>query len=209
MGLLSASGSFTRFNIVEDVSDDVIRRAPELLRKNAFKDIDHTADERSFGWVCFEDMLDNEWRTAPPEKGAYLAFALRLDTRRIPPAVMKKHVRIALDAEKEALKDTGKSFISKDRKKEIAEQVTLKLRARTLPIPAVFDVVWNLTTHQILLNSTNNKLLEMFEDLFTLTFELHLEPTTPYFLALRLADESRHALLDELEPSPFSAGTGA
>lgn len=204
MGLLSASGSFTRYRINGDVTDETIRNAPQLLLKNAFQDIDHTADERSFGWTCFEDMLDSQWRTAPPEKAHYLVFSLRLDTRRISPAVFKKHLRIALDAEKEAGAETGKSFISKDRKREVAEQVRLKLMARSLPIPAVFDVVWNVTTHEIYLNSVNAKLKSMFEDLFTLTFELELEPMTPAYLAMRLTDESRHAMLEDLEPSQFS-----
>ena len=48
-----------------------------------------------------------QWRSAPPEKGAYLAFALRLDTRRIPPAVLKKYVTIAL-REEGRIKEQGK-----------------------------------------------------------------------------------------------------
>lgn len=204
MGLLSASGSFTRYRIIGDVKDETVRNAPQLLLKNAFQDIDHTADERSFGWTSFEDMLDPTWRAAPPEKAHYLVFSLRLDTRRISPAVLKKHLRIALDAEKDAGAETGKSFISKDRKREVAEQVRLKLLARSLPVPAVFDVLWNVATHDVYLNSVNTKLKSLFEDLFTLTFELALEPMTPAFLALRLTDESRHAMLEDLEPSQFS-----
>lgn len=204
MGILAASGSFTRYRIVGDVKDEIIRNAPELLKKNAFQEIEHTADERSFGWVCLEDMLDASWRTAPPEKAHYLCFSLRLDTRRVSPAVFKKHLRLAMDAEKDAQAESGKSFISKDRKNELAEQVKLKLMARAMPVPAVFDVVWNVSTNEIFLNSVNSKLRLLFEDLFTLTFELSLEPMTPAFLAMRLTDESRHIMIEELEPSQFA-----
>ncbi|MGE4539010.1 MAG: hypothetical protein AB7D37_18230 [Desulfovibrio sp.] len=203
MGLLAASGGFTRYRIVGEVKDDILREAPDRLKKYAFVDIDGTADERSFGWVAFEDYLDTEWRTAPPEKGHYLAFSLRLDTRRISPAVLKKHLRLALDQEKEHNQAAGKNFVSKDRKKEIAERIKLHLMARSLPIPAVFEAVWNTMDHVIWLCSTNGKVQTLFEDLFTLTFELHLEPQTPAFLAERILGVERGLAIEHVEPSAF------
>lgn len=205
MGILAASGSFTRYAVVGDMTGQLSSEIPERLAKFSFRDIDDTADERSFGWVCLEDMLDSFWRSAPPEKAHYMAFSLRLDTRRVPPSVFKKHLQLALKAEKEAMKETGKNFITKDRKQEIKDQVMLKLRARFLPIPAVFDAVWNLRSNTVLLATTNSKVRALFEDHFTMSFGLTLEPLTPYFLARRLVDQSRHALLDDLEPSPFAA----
>ncbi len=206
MGITATSGSFTRYAVVEELTGQLAQELPERLARHAFRDIDDTADERSFGWVSLEDWLDPFWRTAPPDKAHYLAFSLRLDTRRVPPAVIKKHFQLALKAEKEAMKETGKSFITKDRKQELKEQVVLKLRARFLPIPAVFDAVWNLRANRVLLATTNSKVRQLFEDHFTVSFGLNLEPLTPYFLARRMVDQTRHALLDELEPSPFAAG---
>ncbi len=204
MGLLAASGGFTRYRIVGEISDQILREAPDRLKKFAFADIDHSADERSFGWVALEDYLDTAWRGAPPEKGHYLAFSLRLDTRRVSPAVFKKHLRLALDAEKEVMKDTGKAFLSKDRKKEIAERVKLSLMARALPIPAVFEAVWNTLDHVIWLCSTNGKVQTLFEDLFTMTFDLHLEPQTPAYLAERIVGADRSLAIEQLEPSHFA-----
>jgi len=203
LGLLAASGGFTRYRIVGEVKDQILREAPDRLKKFAFVDIDNTADERSFGWAAFEDYLDTEWRAAPPEKGHYLAFALRLDTRRVSPAVLKKHMRLAIDDEKEKMKDTGKAFLSKDRKKEIAERVKLSLMARALPIPAVFEIVWNTLDHVIWLCTTNGKMQQLFEDLFTMTFELHLEPQTPAYLAERIIGVERGLAIEHLEPSQF------
>lgn len=206
MPLMSASGSFTRYKIVGDVPDTVLRDPAEALKHHAFQDIDATADERSFGWVSFEDMLDSHFTSAPPQKAHYLLFTLRLDTRRISPAVFKKHLRVALDAERRSGKEDGRNFLTKDRKTEIADQVRLRLMARSLPIPAVFDVVWNLDTHDVFLCSTNSKVKALFEDLFTLTFELHLEPMTPSFLAARLLGEAKSKDLEDIEPSPFAGG---
>ena len=205
MGILAASGSFTRYAVVEELTGQLAAELHERLARHSFRDIDDTADERSFGWVCLDDWLDSFWRAAPPEKAHYLAFSLRLDTRRVPPAVFKKHFLLAVKAEKEAMKETGKSFITKDRKSEIKDQVMLKLRTRFLPIPAVFDAVWNLRSNRVYLATTNSKVRVMFEEHFAMSFGLNLELLTPYFLALRTVDKSRHALLDDLEPSPFAA----
>lgn len=204
MGLLAASGGFTRYRIVGDVPAQTLREAPDRLKKYAFTDIDNSTEERSFGWVTLEDYLDTQWRSAPPEKGHYLAFSLRLDTRRVSPAVFKKYLRLAIDAEKESMKDTGKAFLSKDRKKEIAERVKLSLMSRALPVPAVFEAVWNTIDQVVWLCSTNSKVQALFEDLFTMTFELHLEPQAPAYLAERLIGTQRAAAIEQLEPSQFA-----
>lgn len=102
------------------------------------------------------------------------------------------------------MKDSGKAFVSKDRKKEIAERVKLSLMSRALPIPAVFEAVWNTIDHVIWLCSTNGKVQQLFEDLFTMTFELHLEPQTPAYLAERILGVERGLALEHLEPSRFA-----
>lgn len=148
-------------------------------------------------------MLDNEWRASPPNKGEFLAFSLRLDTRRIPAAVLKKHTMIALRDEEARNKEQGKKFISRERKKELREQVKLQLRSRFLPIPAEFNVVWSTPTGIVYLASTQPKLCEMFMELFTRTFDLHLEPMTPYQLAATHLDASAIGKLETLQPTLF------
>jgi len=203
VGFLSASTSFTRYRIIGEVPETLWPEIPDRLKKNAFQDIDHTSDERSFGWVCFDEMLDSQWHTAPPEKGEFLAFALRLDTRRISAAVMKKHYTIALNDELERVEKDGKKFVSRDRKRELKDLTKLKLMARSLPIPAVFDVIWNIRTGVIYLASTQPKLRSLFEDQFTLSFDLHLEPMTPYYQAAQILGETRQQQLDDIEPTLF------
>ncbi|MEW5773837.1 MAG: recombination-associated protein RdgC [Thermodesulfobacteriota bacterium] len=203
MGFLAGAAAFTRYRITEPVPDTLWAEVADRLKKNAFREIDDTADERSFGWVSFEDMLDPAWREAPPQKGAYLAFSLRLDTRRVPPAVYKKHFLLALREEERKAQEAGRKFVSRERKKELREQVKLRLMVRTLPIPAVFEAVWNTQTGVIWLGSVTPKLRSLFEDHFTLTFNLHLEPLTPTRLALDVLGEARARELDNLEPTIF------
>lgn len=204
MSFLNASTSFTRFRIIDTVPSSLWPTVQDKLRQFSFKDIDDIPEERAFGWVCFDDMLDSAWRTAPPDKGEFLVFSLRLDTRRIPAAVLKKHTMIALRDEEARNKEQGKKFISRERKKELREQVKLRLRSRFLPIPAEFNVVWSTPSNLVYLASTQSKICDMFMEHFTLTFDLHLEPLTPYQLAASSLDEASLARLDIIEPTQFA-----
>ncbi|MDR3641179.1 MAG: hypothetical protein P4L39_07635 [Humidesulfovibrio sp.] len=203
MSILSASLGLTRYRVVEEIPDSLWREVPKRLTDNAFHDIDATVDERSWGWCNLDNMLDMDWADSPPEKGHYMCFGLRLDTRRIPPAVFKKHCMIALAQELAQAKQEGKSFISKDRRREIKDQVMLRLRARSLPVPAVFDAVWNTQSGRVLFASTNSKAKTLFEDHFNLSFGLTLEPLTPFFLAMDMLGEAAASRLETLEPTSF------
>ena len=203
MPIMSASAGFTRYRLVDETTDQIIREVPERLKRHAFSDIDHTADDLAMGWVSFENMLDPTWRDAPPEKGEFMAFGFRVDTRKVPAAVARKHYQISLEAELARARDEGRKGVSRDRKLELKEQVMLKLRARTLAVPNVFDVIWNTTSAVVYLTSTSQKVRDMFEDHFTQSFDLHLEPLTPYVMALSRMGEGASTSLDEVEPAVF------
>ena len=203
MSFVKASSSFTRFRVLDDISREKWESIPEKLRQFAFIDIDDTADERSFGWTNFDDMLDTKWQVSPPEKADYIAFSLRLETRRIPPAVLRKHTQLAIREELARIQNQGKKFIARERKKELAEQVKLRLFGRFLPIPAEFQVIWNTSSGHIYLASTQKKIIELFLDLFTRSFDIRLEQMLPYPLALSLMGESFSEKLDALESTTF------
>ncbi|NCC25217.1 MAG: hypothetical protein EOM25_08465 [Deltaproteobacteria bacterium] len=200
MGFLSGSLGLTRYRIVEPVPDSFWSQALDKLKHRSFRDIDQGVEERSFGWVCFDDILDSNWKTAPPEKGEYLAFCLRLDTRRVPAAVFKKHFQLALRELQSRMREQGQKFVTKDQKTELKESVALRLRSRTLPIPAYFEVVWSIRRSEVYLASTRDSVRALFEELFEISFGLHLEMQTPYFLALTRMGE-RKKILDDMEPT--------
>jgi hypothetical protein len=204
MSFLKSITSFTRFRITEPVPQQLWGEITDRLKQLAFRDIDETSDERSLGWTSFEDMLDTWWYDSPPQKGAYIAFSLRLDTRRVPPAVLKKHTAIALKAEEAKNREQGKKYVSRERKKELCENVELKLRTKFLPIPAEFNVVWNTQDNTVFFASTQPKMIEAFQERFSQTFNLDLDQLTPYGLAAKILDEEGLAKLDHLEPTQFA-----
>lgn len=202
MGFANSSSSFTRFKSLDVMDDTQIFNIPDNLKKFAFKDIDDLPEMRSFGWVNFDDFLDCAWHESPPQKGEYFVFSLRLDTRRIPVGVVKKHLLVALREEKSRMTE-NQNFISRDRKKEIREQVMLKLRQRFLPVPAVFDVIWNIRKNEIWFASTQEKIIDLFMECFLATFNAHLEQLGPVALAENIVGDSGLAKLDALEPAKF------
>jgi hypothetical protein len=132
----------------------------ESLRRHAFQGIDsERTAAASTGFVSYDDYLDSDFK-APIDVAHFTRFALRMDTRKVQPAVMRKHLRIALDAEKAA---TGKQFISRDRKQEIREQVHLRLMAHTEPKPEYWPVVIDNTAGLLFFGCTQEKVRLLVE----------------------------------------------
>lgn len=204
MGLTSSSCSFTRFRVIDPVPSALVNEISQKLLQFAFQDIEELPEMQAHGWVSLEDMLDSQWESAPPFKGEFAVFSLRLDTRRIPAGVIKKHLALAIRNEKQA----GAKFVSRERKKELREQVLLSLRQRFLPVPAEFNVLWNLQTGAVWFASIQTRMLDLFQDYFLNTFDLHLEQLTPYNLASILLNEEQISRLDSVQATRFIQNAG-
>lgn len=199
MSILRGSVTLSRFKI-EDIPNNI----PGRLKQFAFMPIDDIPEERAFGWTNFDDLLDTQWKQSIPEKDPFIVFSLRLDTRRIAPATLAKELKLAMEAEQERIKSLGKKFISRDRKKEIAELTKLRLLARTLPTPAYFEVVWEPSTGTIWLGSVSSKIQNMFCELFFRTFEVMPKLLTSYEMAASYVPEDSIDVLNSLTQSNFS-----
>ncbi|MDR2744082.1 MAG: recombination-associated protein RdgC [Desulfovibrio sp.] len=204
MGFAGSTSSFTRFRILDPVPLPLWQQLPDRLRKYAFRDIDDTQEMSSCGWASFENMLDSTWSESPPQKADYVLFSLRMDRRRIPAGVVKKYMTLAFIEENERLRRQDKSFISRERKKEIREQVLARLRGRFLPVPGEFNVLWLTKKNEVWFASTQGSMIDLFLEEFLKTFELHLEPLTPYNMASGVLGGDNPARLDHLEPTCFA-----
>ena len=103
------------------------------------------------------------------------------------------------------MQEQGKKFISREHKKELKEQVLLRLRQRFLPIPAEFNVIWATDRNEVWFASTQGKMIDLFMEAFLNSFELHLEQITPYSLAETMLDEAAMSRLDRIEATQFAA----
>ena len=82
----------------------------DRIRQFAFRSIDNLPDEKGYGFVNADDMFDLDWHTS--EKGHYVTFGFRVDVRKIPSIILKKHLNEMLKEERERLAAQGKKFIS-------------------------------------------------------------------------------------------------
>ena len=166
--LMSSSVAVTQYHCSEQPNSNSDLR--DMLRRHSFRPIDQGVETKSVGWVSAADMLDSNFLAAP-DIGEFLLFSLRIDLRKLNSAVLKKEVIVALKTEEEKNRQIGKKFICRDRKKEIKEQVTIRLLSHTYPIPKTVGVAWHLSENKVYFFSSNSKECDLFEELFTKTFD--------------------------------------
>ncbi len=201
MGFLSPSSGIIRYKVLGEADSELWEKIPELLKKYRFQEIEDTTEELSFGWVCFDNMLDTKWESAPPYKGEYVCFSLRIDKRKISPAVFKKYYQMTLA---EILSSGGdEKYISRAKKQEIKENIRIKLLSKTFPVPSITDVVWNFSKNILYLSTTNKSTREIFLELFQKTFKLPLIPITPYELGKEMGSKLKIDIDKYKEPLIF------
>ncbi len=179
MSIRTGAVALTAFRIQEPMSVASVFLNPEALLIRRFNPIDDMPELLSVGWTSFDDMLDTTFGKVHPKIGEYLAFALRIDQRKISGAVLKKHYAMALQKEEAINREAGKKYVSRERKKELKEQAKMRLLAKAEPVPASHEVVVNLSTGLVLLGCASPKVADLFSERFTATFNLTLLPLDP------------------------------
>jgi hypothetical protein len=90
--------------------------------------------------------------------------------------------------------------LSRDHRNEIKESVRLMLMKRAIPLPSVYDLVWNLADNTVLFFSTSQKAIGELEEFFKESFDLHLVLQIPYITAGYLLEPNLAAKLEFLAP---------
>ena len=182
---MRGSVTFSRFAIEGQVPGNYREEFPGRIRRYGFRDLDeHSDQERSAGWVDILDPLDAEFLGEGFFKEGYVALGLRVDIRVVPAKVLRHH---SLMAERELARREGLSFLPKERRKELREQVRWKLIRRVIPKSTVYDLVWNLDAGSAILGSTQPAICDLFAEHFQKTFGLQAIPLHPHEMMLRAA----------------------
>ena len=171
MGILSNSVSICQFRVIGDLpATDLFPWVSERLAKNGFIPIDQGTAELSIGWVELDDHRESGF-AAPAAfwRDHYLALTLRQDRRTIPAALLRAHLK---QAERDFIAaNPGYTRVPKQKREEIRDAVRNALLARTLPVPSVFDAVWDIDSSVLTLATLSGKALDQFETHFKKTFE--------------------------------------
>ena len=201
MGLINGSASFVRFGIDGDLPENTMDFIDDRVRSFSFRDIDDGIDEYSIGWVSVANMFDTEFRYASYLNGDYVTLAMRVDERKVSPAVLKKFVQ----KEEERMKHEKQiPKISRTLRAEIKERVRAELTRKAIPIPAIYDVCWSLSESNVLCFTTNKKIHAVLEDFFKDCFGLTIVQQIPYITAEHILGENEDiGRLSALTPEIF------
>jgi DNA recombination-dependent growth factor C len=200
MGFVSGSASFVRFGVEGELPSNTLEFVADRIASFSFRDIDDSMDEYSIGWVSVVNMFDAGFRYASFMNGDYVTITLRIDERKVSPAILKKFVQ----KEEERIKiEKQIPQVSRTLKAEIKERVQTELIRKAIPIPSVFDVCWNLSESTVLFFSTNKKIHAVLEDFFKECFGLLLVQQIPYVTAEHLLNDEQAERLGVVNPEIF------
>jgi hypothetical protein len=203
--LLAGTIALTQFQVTGEIpgADDIFSIISAALSRFAFQPIDNNTEPASLGWVQADDTavatFDNPGSLWIDH---LLLFSLRQDVRRIPTAVLNAEIK--KESEAYLQENPNLRRVPKHKRAELKELVTLRLLAKTLPVPTVCDVVWDTKAGVISLFANANKMIDLFDRSFRKTFpEFTLQMIVPYRRAEQEA--SFLNLSDALSPLNQSA----
>jgi len=200
MALIKGSGSFVRFSVDGELPDNPLDYIAERIKAYSFQDIDETYDEYSIGWVSIHNMFDSDFAYASYIAGDNITLTLRVDERKVSPAILKKIVQ---KEEERTRLEKQLPKLSRSMKVQIKETVRTELMRKAIPIPAIYDLYWNLSDSILVFFTTNKKAHAILEDFFRETFGLLIRQQIPYTTAEHLLQEDQLSLLEKMTPEIF------
>lgn len=200
MGFLKGTASFVRFSVVGELPENALDFIADRIISFSFQDIDDTYDEYSIGWVSINNMFDSQFQYASYVAGDFITLTLRIDERKVSPAILKKIVQ---KEEERVRLEKQVPKLSRSVKIQIKERVQTELMRKAIPIPATFELCWSLSDSTLLFFSTNKKIHAILEDYFKESFGLLIRQQIPYTTAEHLLDEEQVAMLERISPDIF------
>lgn len=200
MGFLKGSASFVRFSVVGELPENSLDFIAQRVIAFSFQDIDETYDEYSIGWVSVLNMFDSQFAYASYVAGDYITLTLRIDERKVFPAILKKIVQ---KEEERVRREQQVPKLSRSMKVQIKERVRTELMRKAIPIPSIFELCWSLADSTLFFFSTNKKVHAILEDFFKESFGLLIRQQIPYTTAEHLLDDDLREKLERLSPEIF------
>jgi Putative exonuclease, RdgC len=200
MSFLKGTASFVRFSVEGQLPENSLDFIAKRVMAFSFKDIDETYDEYSIGWVSVLNMFDTQFAYASYVAGDYITLTLRIDERKVSPAILKKFQQ---KEEEKVRLERKVPKLSRSVRVQIKERIKTDLMRKAIPIPATFELCWNLSNSTLLFFSTNKKVHSVVEDFFKESFGLLIRQQIPYVVAEHLVDEELLSRLSSLSPEIF------
>ncbi|MEQ8279700.1 MAG: recombination-associated protein RdgC [Deltaproteobacteria bacterium] len=178
MPLLKGAVTYSRFRAEhhKEPTKDPRRSLANALRKGAFEPLDQSGEQdRSAGWVELEDHQATDLAPSRFLYGSYLLATWRVDSVRVPAALVRSEIDAWSRAFEEKIGHPPKRA-DKSAQKEI---ILKKLRRRAFVSTQTFDVSWNLDTNAVQLWASSKKIVEEIQVAIEEAFDVTLHSTSP------------------------------
>jgi hypothetical protein len=157
-------------------------------------------EERAFGWVSADNLLEASFEPGTTSRGPCAAFALRIDRRRADARL----VRATLDLEERAVRPEG-GRRRRDERLERRRAIAERLLEEASPTIEVHPVLLFPRTKTVLFLSLSRPANEIFRTHFADTFDATLSTLTPFHRAVELlADRGASEALAPLRRAEFA-----
>ena len=195
MSMLQGTVSLKRFLVMGPVPDGGDLQSG--LEQDQFRPFQDGMEEERMGWCDWRNPL-----ITPPDENwvgqeRFAVFGLRIDTRRVPPALLKAHVDLRLQS---LQKEKDLAFIGKEARISLADEVKVELLRKVLPTPKVVEVAWDLKGGMLWTTASSSKAQGALASLFIKSFGCEIHPLAPLLLAGRLCPELPVEALMALDP---------
>ena len=206
MGILNNTVSICQFQILGTLpATDLAIWVNEGLTQNGFRSIEQTSEELSIGWVQLDDYQESDFAGLHTfQHDHYLAFSLRRDQRKLPTTLVKPYL---LKAEQEWLAANPQfKRVPKQQREDLRDAVRGSLFAKTLPTPAIYDVIWDTRSNLVTFSSLGTNTLDLFVDHFKKSFDgLRLVPLHPFARAGQVIEDNLRPALAKANGSGSEA----
>jgi hypothetical protein len=196
MGLLNNTVSICQFQVVgTPPAADLVTWVGEGLARDGFRSIEHSSDELACGWAQLDDFQASDFASSQTfHRDHYFGFSLRRDQRKLPTALLKPYMK---KAEDDWLAVNPKfKRVPKAQRDDLRDAVRGSLLAKTLPVPAIYDAVWDTRSNLVTFASLGSKAIEQFIEQFKKSFDgLRLVPFHPMARAGQVVDAGLRSAL--------------
>ena len=142
-------------------------------------------------------MFDSSFAHASYAVGDYIVLSMRIDERKVSKTLLHKY---SLKEEERLKKEMQVPRLNRSHRVRIKEDIRLQLVKKSLPVPSVYDLCWNLADNTLLFFSTSIKAQSVLEDFFRECFGLTIILQVPYLVASNLLDLPGQDRLQDLQP---------
>jgi len=185
MSILSGSLTCRCFRVGGRPPANYRETYPRQIQRHAFHPPQPEKGQmRSAGWVNPRRILETRMDLDELIVGGRLILALRADAIVLNSRLYKARLSMEMARWR---RETGRERLTRDEKLALEERLQMEMAKSQSASTAIQEMAWNFKTGEALFTATSDKACLEFQEIFTSTFDLPIEPLLPYLRAERIA----------------------